>query len=444
MQKKTLGKLAILAAMAFIGSIAYAVEPAILHAAFQQVAGAASLGAGLMCLGTTGDLAGVMKACEAIESQLTKFAEKTDAEIKATGAQSVETKNAIEALSVSQREMADRLLSIEQKGTQQQETENKVESWGGQFIKSDEYKGKLHLVGGNRQFGSIGFEVKNTLVGSDANVAPDRREGIVPGAFQKLTIESLYRHVPTTSNAIEFTKENVFTNNAAEAAEGAAKAESSLTWTLVNQPVSTVAHWIKISRQLAADNRALAAYVDLRMKYGVNRKVETQLPNGDGTAPNIAGFLKAGNYTAHGYADAALGSLLKKLVLIRKIIGDLQAAGYEPNAIVLNPADWATIEIDIFTAGTANVVPYSVDAAGNPRLFGAPIVASVGMTADTFVVGDFGSHGTIYDREGVVVEMSDSDGDNFTKNLITLRAERRLALASEVPAAIRGGDLTPA
>jgi hypothetical protein len=44
----------------------------------------------------------------------------------------------------------------------------------------------------------------------------------------------------------------------------------------------------------------------------------------------------------------------------------------------------------------------------------------------------------------VVVDMSESDSDNFTKNLITLRAERRLALTSEVPAAIRGGDLTPA
>jgi len=50
----------------------------------------------------------------------------------------------------------------------------------------------------------------------------------------------------------------------------------------------------------------------------------------------------------------------------------------------------------------------------------------------------------IHNREGVVVEMSDSDGDNFQKNLITLRAERRLALATEKPAAVRGGDLTPA
>lgn len=38
----------------------------------------------------------------------------------------------------------------------------------------------------------------------------------------------------------------------------------------------------------------------------------------------------------------------------------------------------------------------------------------------------------------------DSDSGNFTKNLITIRAERRLALATERPAAVRAGDLTPA
>lgn len=385
------------------------------------------------------DLSAVMKACEAIEIQLTKFAEKTEAEIKATGSVSADTKAAVEGLEVKQRELADRLLDLEQKGSARQDQEVKAEGWGDQLIKSDVYRA---FAGGSTQKARI--EVKNTLTGSDTNVAPDRQSGIVPGAFQPLTIESLYRHVPTGSNAIEFTKEASFTNSAAEAAEGAAKAESALTWSLVNQPISTVAHWIKISRQLAMDNRALAAYVDLRMRYGVNRKVETQLVSGDGTAPNIAGFMKAGNYTAHGYADAALGTTLKKLALIRKVIGDMEAAGYVPDAIVLNPADWAQIEIDIFTAGTANVIAFNYDSMGRPVLFGRRVVTSVGMTADTFAVGAFGDHGTIYDREGVVVEMSDSDSDNFTKNLITLRAERRLALASEVPAAIRAGDLTPA
>ena len=117
-------------------------------------------------------------------------------------------------------------------------------------------------------------------------------------------------------------------------------------------------------------------------------------------------------------------------MLIRKIMADLYAAGYPADAIVLNPADWATIEIELFTTAAGQTL-YSVNEAGQARLFGIPVIQALGMAADTFQVGRFSEAYMIYNREGVVVEMSDSDGDNFQKNLITLRAERRLALATE-------------
>jgi HK97 family phage major capsid protein len=113
------------------------------------------------------------------------------------------------------------------------------------------------------------------------------------------------------------------------------------------------------------------------------------------------------------------------------------------DAVLLNPVDWAAIEIELLTT-VAGQTLLSYNNAGEPRLFGVPVVESVGVAADTFAVGAFGQAGTIYNREGVTVDLSESDGDNFTKNLVTIRAERRLALAIEVPGAIRGGDLTPA
>lgn len=383
------------------------------------------------------DISQVMKAVEGIESSIKAMADKAEAEAKANGQASKDTQTAIENLGIKQRELADELLQLKQKGIQMPGQAELKETWGDQFVKSDAYKS---FAGGNTQ--KARFEVKNTLTGSDTNVAPDRKPGIVPGAAPVLTLESLIPALPTSSNAIEFTKEASFTNSAAEAAEGSAKAESALTWSLVNMPISTVAHWIKISRQLAADNAALAAYVDTRMRYGVNRRVETQLAVGDGTAPNISGIFDSGNYTAHGYLSGALGSTLAKFVLIRKVIGDLMVAGYAADAVLMNPADWATMETELLTTA-AGQVPFKYDEAGRPMLFGLPVVQSVGVTADTFAVGAFSQAATIYNREGVVVELSDSDSDNFTKNLVTIRAERRLALATEIPAAIRGGDLTP-
>lgn len=379
----------------------------------------------------------IMNSLEKVEGNLAAMSAKADGEMATLGKVTADTKAALDSIGTQQRELADRLTALEQKGVLRPEGEAKADGWGDQFVKSDSYKA---FQGGSAQ--KARFEVKNTLTGADATVAPDRRPGVVPGASNILTIESLYNGVPTSSNAIEFTKETSFTNAAAETAEGVAKPESAVTFSLVNMPVATVAHWIKISRQLAMDNAALAAYVEARMRYGVQRKIEAQLVVGSGVAPALSGFMNTGNFTAHGYLSGALGATLPKLVLIRKVIGDLQNAGYSPGAIVLNPVDWATIETELLTT-TSNAVRVTYTAGGVPMLWGVPVVLSVGLAVDTFAVGDFRSHGTIYNREGVVVQMSESDSDNFTKNLITLRAERRLALTSEVPAAIRGGDLTP-
>ena len=100
----------------------------------------------------------------------------------------------------------------------------------------------------------------------------------------------------------------------------------------------------EISRQLAADNAALAAYINLRMTYGVNLRVENQLINGNGTSPNVSGMMKSGNYTAHGYSASALGAGATRLDLIRKVIADCMLADYPASAVILNPADWAEID----------------------------------------------------------------------------------------------------
>ena len=56
------------------------------------------------------------KSIERIEGAIAKFAEKAEAEAKVNGKASEDTKTALENLGTQQREFADRLLQIEQKG----------------------------------------------------------------------------------------------------------------------------------------------------------------------------------------------------------------------------------------------------------------------------------------------------------------------------------------
>jgi HK97 family phage major capsid protein len=382
----------------------------------------------------------IMKALDSLEAKIVKFDEKAAGEMATLGKVSSDTKSAIESLGIEQRTFADRLLAVEQKSTAQPESKAD-DSYGAMFVKSAGYEALMK----NGMRGRAHAELKNTVTNAVAGTYSERKPGIVEGAFRVFTIEDLLTSMPTSSNAIDWVRENVFTNAAAETSEVALKPQSTLTFTQATMPVTTVAHWIKITKQLAADNTALAAYINRRMAYGVNLRVEQQLVAGNGTAPNLSGFTNSGNFTAHGYTNASLtgaGLLNNRFDLIGKMIGDCATSDYPADAIVMNTADWWTMRLAKDAQNR-----YLLGDPGSsvaPTLFGLPVAASNAMTAGQVLVGSLRNAATLYNREGLAVELFDQDENNVQLNLITIRAERRLALTVEKPAALRYGALVPA
>lgn len=266
---------------------------------------------------------------------------------------------------------------------------------------------------------------------------PYRRPGIITQPNRTLTIRDILTVIPTTQGSIEYVKETGFANKAAAVAEGATKPESNLTFALETAPVRTIAHWIQASKQILDDVPALLAYIEARMTYGLDVVEEDQLLSGDGTGANITGFLAQA--TPFDTGRSKTGDT--RIDTVRRAMTQVTLAEYRSDAILLHPDDWEQIELTKTDDG-AYVWANPAGLLG-PRLWGLPVIVTTALEPGEFVVGAFGLAATLWDRETTVIDLSTDDRDNFIKNMLTIRAEKRIALTVERPEALVYGEFDP-
>lgn len=266
------------------------------------------------------------------------------------------------------------------------------------------------------------------------SLAPSFYAGVfgTPNVPQK--IEPLIPHIAVTTDSVDYVTV-ADTIGAAGVAEAGAIPESKFTPTLAKANVVNVAHYTKITKQLADDAPALAAYINTKMLYGLQTKVEDQIVNGDGTAPQLKGLLATGSFTDASAQLTGAKNLFDLLLLLQ---GVAETAAYEPEALVLNPMTWAQLAMEKDSQG--RYLLGGPGLAANKSVWGIPVVTSSAVPAGKFIFGNFTQTVTIYDRQQVAVEMTGTNEDDFTHYLYTIRASRRLALAVEVPAGIFAGD----
>ena len=266
------------------------------------------------------------------------------------------------------------------------------------------------------------------------SLAPSFYAGVfgTPNVPQK--IEPLIPHIAVTTDSVDYVTV-ADTINAAGVAEAGKIPESTFTPTLAKANVVNVAHYTKITKQLADDAPALAAYINTKMLYGLQNKVENQIVNGNGTAPQLKGLLATGSFTDASAQLTGARNLFDLLLLLQ---GVAETAAYEPEALVLNPMTWAQLAMEKDSQG--RYLLGGPGLAANKSVWGIPVVTSSAVPAEKFIFGNFTQTATVYDRQQVAVEMTNTNEDDFTHYLYTIRASRRLALAVEVPAGIFAGD----
>lgn len=376
-----------------------------------------------------------------IETELKKFIEKHAEEVKTQGAASTETKTTLEHLGTQHKETSARLLAIEQKLTASLNggEQGEQKSVGQMVVESDGFKS---MKAGGNSTGKIqvGSMFKTNLVNATGQnqplVAPYIRPGIVSPGLRRLTIRDLMPNIPVASNLVEFAREVSFTSAAAmQTAEGAAKAESALSFELKYAPVQTLAHWIPVSRQLLDDAPAIQGYVNSRLSYGLKLKEEDELLNGAGVGTDISGLIANSTTYDTTLTNVATDTLID---VISHAITQASLSYFDATAIILHPKDWEAIKL-IKTTGSASSGQYIFSdphSADNPSLWGLPVVPTQSMAQSQFLVGAFDMAAAVWDRNQATIEISREHSDFFTRNLAAILCEERLALTVFRPLAL--------
>ncbi|MED5546121.1 MAG: phage major capsid protein [Pseudomonadota bacterium] len=389
---------------------------------------------------TAAQLAAEVKAdFERKHDKVKEIAEQALAEAKNGNQLGSDLKEKADELLTGMNETKARLDDLEQKMARGGGEETGPRTAGERFVHDEGFK---EFAGQTRPRGRHVVEVKDiSSLTTDAAgsvgtlIDPDRSPAPVMQPQRRMTIRALLAPGSTASNAIEYDKETGFTNNAAPVAEGAAKPQSEIQFEDASAPVRTIAHWMRASVQVLADAPALRSIIDQRLRYGLAYAEEQQLLNGDGTGQNLTGLMAeaAAFSAAFTIADATAIDTLR--------LGALQVAlaEYGATGFVLNPIDWARIELTKDSEG--RYIIGNPAGSLSPTLWGLPVVPTQAMTVDTFLTGAFNMGAQIFDRQDATVEVSTEDGDNFRTNKVTIRAEERLALAIYRPEAFVTGDL---
>ena len=215
--------------------------------------------------------------------------------------------------------------------------------------------------------------------------------------------------------------------------QGSAKEQVDFDITMKDAAAQYIAGYVRISRQMLDDIPAMTSFLQARLleKYLVAE--DAQILSGNGTAPNLQGILPV--------ATAATGAATVDVEQLVQAIAQLESSNYSATGILVNPSDWAAI-MNTKNSGSAYSLPAStvVTTDGSVSIAGIPLYKSTAIAVDKFLVGDYAMGAQIMQNQGISVQFSEQDSDNFTKNMITVRVEARIALPIYYTGAFIYGD----
>lgn len=393
----------------------------------------------------------ITKEIKALEQAIMPLLTKQSAEIEKHGTTSTETRKALSKL---EEQYAERMKDLD--GVRSELVEIKKDlgkldapkrgrktpgTVGGTFVGSDEYASGIKSTLDRVQPVQVkSFHQKTLLTGDtlgelDGFLYPNARVwDYVTEPQRDLHIRDLLPVIPTTDASLDYVVRtgDRWTAEIQES-EGALKKEQALAFQLKQANAVTIAHHIPVTRQILRRAPQLRQYIDGELMYGIKLAEDNDLLYGDGSPGNIQGLMT--NSDIQTYNRGVTGDTA--IDTIRRAVTQLRVLHFRPSGVVLHPNDWERIEIE--KDEESRYLWVTVPEGGVPRLWSVPVIDTVAIQEDEFLMGDFRIGAHLWDLERASIQVG-TVNDQFIRNQLTILGEEDVIFTTELPRAFVKGD----
>lgn len=252
---------------------------------------------------------------------------------------------------------------------------------------------------------------------------------VVEGARTPLVVRDLFAAENISGSTLVYLVEGAIEGAPAVTNEAAAKPQVHFADpTPKTVSLAKVACHIKESDEYINDYPFLASAINGRLLYHLGLVEQNKL---------VYDLLHTSGIQSDDETWTASSTATDIADLILDAAMDVQEqSGFAADAIMINPVDWYSLRVA--KDGESRYYGGGFFGAQNiPNLWGIPVCVTTAVNSGTIVVGAFKTCASVVQNGGIRVEAVNTDQDDFVKNLMTIRAEERIALAVRRPAGFK-------
>jgi HK97 family phage major capsid protein len=320
----------------------------------------------------------------------------------------------------------------------------KGSSFGAPEVKSFSVQLKEAIEAGAKQYaekgGNIEIQLKTAITGSNFTndttnntrvIGEQREAGINKLPQRSPFVRELAFNGSASSDTISWTEKVSESGVPITLAELDTYPEETSSYQQFSTQVKKIGGMTKVSEEKLSDVEWMLNEIQSELLQRHDLVVDTQLLSGTGLTTNLKGVLEYAQTFAAG-SFAVLVPNPNRADVLRVAYNQIVIEQFQPNAIVMHPTDVAWMELEKDATTSQYILPPFVSANGM-TVKGLPVVVNTGITAGTFLMGDFTRLG-VFAKGGAILEIG-RDSNDFSTDQLTVKLRERIA------ARIKGRDV---